>query len=121
MTSTELLQQKITELKGDLLEARSNKHLEDLNNTTYIHETHHLQCSDGEMHIGYGDDKWLIYNTDQLFKDLPFIINQVVKENAKMQKMYLSQIKEELLNLMTEPEDKYMDIADQVVNNSEEI
>ena len=92
MTSTEQLQQKITELKGDLLEARSN-------NYTYIHETHHLQCSDGEMHIGYGDDKWLVYNTDQLFKDLPFIINQVVKENAKMQKMYLDLIKTELEEL----------------------
>ena len=93
MTSTERLQQKITELKGDLLEARSEKE------HTYIHETHTLQCSDGEMHIGYGDDQWLVYNTDQLFKDLPFIINQVVKENAKMQKMYLDLIKTELEEL----------------------
>ena len=116
MTSTERLQQKITELEGDLLEARDYKPTH-----TYIHETTDLYCSDGEMHIGYGDNKWLVYNTDQLFKDLPFIINQVVKENAKMQKMYLSQIKEELMNLMTEGEDKYMDIEDQVVNNSEEL
>ena len=116
MTSTERLKQKITELEGDLLEARDYKPTH-----TYIHETTDLYCSDGEMYIGYGDNKWLVYNTDQLFKDLPFIINQVVKENAKMQKMYLSQIKEELLNLMTEPEDKYMDIEDQVVNNSEEL
>jgi hypothetical protein len=115
MTSTEQLQQKITELKGDLLEARADK------KHTYIHETHHLYCSDGEMHFGYGDDNWLVYNTDQLFKDLPFIINQVIKENNKMQKMYLSQIKEELINLMTEPEDKYMDIEDQVVNNPKDI
>ena len=93
MTSKEQLHQKITELKGDLLEARSEK------KHTYIHETHHLQCSDGEMHIGYGDDEWLVYNTDQLFKDLPFIINQVVKENAKMQKMYLDLIKTELEEL----------------------
>ncbi len=114
--SREQLQERITQLEGDLLEARNYK-----NQHTYIHETHNLYCSDGEMYIGYGDDKWLIYNTDQLFKDLPFIINQVVKENAKMQKMYLCQIKEELMNLMTEGEDKYMDIEDQVVNNSEEI
>ena len=93
MTSTEQLQQKITELKGDLLEARADK------KHTYIHETHHLYCSDGEMHFGYGDDKWLVYNIDQLFKDLPFIINQVVKENAKMQKMYLDLIKTELEEL----------------------
>ena len=93
MTSTERLQQKITELEGDLLEARSEeKH-------TYIHETHHLYCSDGEMHFGYGDDKWLVYNTDQLFKDLPFIINQVCQENKKMQDWYLGKIKDELKEL----------------------
>jgi hypothetical protein len=66
---------------------------------TYIHETNHLYCSDGEMHIGYGDDNWVVYNTDQLIKDLPFIINQVIKENKKMQDMYLSLIKEELKEL----------------------
>jgi hypothetical protein len=66
---------------------------------TYIHETNHLYCSDGEMHIGYGDDNWVVYNIDQLIKDLPFIINQVVKENKKMQDMYLSLIKERLEEL----------------------
>lgn len=66
---------------------------------TYIHETNHLYCSDGEMHIGYGDDNWVVYNTDQLIKDLPFIINQVIKENKKMQDMYLDLIKEELKEL----------------------
>ena len=65
----------------------------------YIHETTNLYCSDGEMHIGYGDDNWVVYNTDQLIKDLPFIINQVIKENKKMQEMYLDLIKEELKEL----------------------
>ncbi len=65
-------------------------------NITYIHETSHLQCSNGEMHIGYGDDKWLVWNTDSLYKDLSFIINQVVKENKKMQKMHLDNIKKEI-------------------------
>jgi hypothetical protein len=51
------------------------------------------------MHIGYGDDNWVVYNIDQLIKDLPFIINQVVKENKKMQDMYLSLIKERLEEL----------------------
>ena len=69
------------------------------NKITYIHETHTLQCFDGEMHIGFGDDKWLVYNTDQLYKDLPFIINQVVKENKKMQDMYLDLIKDQLKEL----------------------
>ena len=67
--------------------------------TTYIHETNHLYCQDGEFHIGYGEDNWVVYNTDQLIKDLPFIINQVVKENKKMQEMYLDLIKDELKEL----------------------
>ena len=69
------------------------------NNTTYIHETHHLHCSDGEMYIGYGDDKWLVYNVEQLYKDLPFIIQETIRENNKMQKMYLDNIKQELEKL----------------------
>ena len=73
--------------------------LEEAKKHTYIHETNHLYCQDGEMHFGYGEDKWLVYNTDQLFKDLPFIINQVVKENKKMQDYYLEQIKTELKEL----------------------
>ena len=66
---------------------------------TYIHETNHLYCQDGELHIGYGKDNWVVFNTDQLYKDLPFIINQVVKENKKMQEMYLKSIKESLEEL----------------------
>tara|TARA_R110002073_G_scaffold229610_1_gene390459 strand:+ start:308 stop:589 length:282 start_codon:yes stop_codon:yes gene_type:complete len=93
MSSTETLQQRITELEGDLLEAKSH---------TYIHETHSLHCSDGEMYFYYGDiddEKVLVYNTDQLFKDLPFIINQVCQENKKMQDWYLGKIKDELKEL----------------------
>jgi len=67
--------------------------------TTYIHETNHLYCQDGELHIGYGKDNWVVFNTDQLYKDLPFIINQVLKENKKMQEMYLKSIKESLEEL----------------------
>ena len=87
------LKEKIKELESKLFLAK--KH-------TYIHETHHLYCDSGEMHFGFGDaddDKWLVYNTDQLLKDLPFIINQVIKENKKMQDYYLPKIKEELKEL----------------------
>jgi hypothetical protein len=69
------------------------------NKTTYIHETNHLYCADGELHIEYGEDNWVVYNTDQLIKDLPFIISQVVKENKKQQEMYLDLIKDELKEL----------------------
>jgi hypothetical protein len=67
--------------------------------STYIHETHHLCCYDGEMHIGYGEDKWLVYNAEQLIKDLPFIISEVIRENKKQQRMYISLIKEQLEEL----------------------
>ena len=86
MTKTEIIE----DLQSQLASAKKN---------TYIHETHTLQCFDGEMHIGFGDDKWLVYNTDQVYKDLPFIINQVIKENKKMQDMYLDLIKDELKEL----------------------
>jgi len=66
-------------------------------------ENNHLQCSDGELHIGFGDsgenERWLVWNTDSLFKDLPFIISQVIKENKKMQDMYLDSIKDSLKEL----------------------
>jgi len=125
-TSKDNLIQRITELEGNLMEEQETLRLakesaeqlleenkdfeEQLTNSkeqlkskiTYIHETSHLQCSDGEMHIQYGDyenDNWIVYNTDQLFKDLPFIINQVCKENKKMQDYYLDNIKKELKEL----------------------
>ena len=92
MTKEEL-KQEIKELKQQLKESKQH---------TYIHETHHLYCQDGELHIHYGDvenDNWLVWNTDSLYKDLHFIINQVVKENKKMQQMYLNNIKEELKDI----------------------
>ena len=79
MTATERLQQKITELEGDLLEAKSNQY-------TYIHETHSLHCSDGELYMSFGDineEKLLVFNVTTLFRDLPHIIDMVVKENSK--------------------------------------
>ena len=69
------------------------------NKTTYIHETNHLYCQDGELHIGYGKDNWVVFNVEQLFKDLGFIVDQVVKENKKMQDMHLSLIKDTLKEL----------------------
>ena len=140
-TSKDNLIERITELEGNLMEEQEtlrlvkkgskklldeNRNLKDQlkSKVTYIHETSHLYCSDGEMHIQYGDcdnENWVVYNTDQLFKDLPFIINQVVKENKKMQSYYLGEIKKELLDLMVEGEDKYMDIDEQAINDSKDI
>ena len=89
------LEKRIKELEKELKESKQN---------TYIYETNHLQCSDGEIHIGFGDsgenERWLVWNTDSLFKDLPFIISQVIKENDKQQKMYLDSIKDSLKEIL---------------------
>jgi hypothetical protein len=71
--------------------------LEAARQNTYVYETHHLHCINGELHIGYGDVdnlKRLVINVDQLYRDLPSIISMVCKEQKKMQEMHLEMIKE---------------------------
>ena len=68
--------------------------LQDAQLHTYIGETDSLHCSDGELYIGYDDNKTLVMEVDQLFRDLPSIINMVTKEQKKMQQMHLEMIKE---------------------------
>ena len=47
-------------------------------------------------------DKCIVFNVEQLFKDLPFMVNQVVKEQAKMQDWHLSRLKDELKEIKDE-------------------
>lgn len=64
--------------------------------TIYIHETISLHQSDGELHIEYGDvdqSKMLVFNIDNLYKDLGTIIHMVKEGNAEMRKMYADNIK----------------------------
>ena len=72
------------------------KQLDEKDNHTYIGETDTLHCSDGELYIGYDDNKTLVMDVNQLFMDLPFIISEVCKEQKKMQEMHLKMIKEAL-------------------------
>ena len=83
------LKNKILHLKNDLANARMN---------TYVGVTTDLYVNGGELYINYGEngEKTLVMCTEQLFKDLPFIINQVIKDNVKLQKMYLNNIVTEL-------------------------
>ena len=70
---------------------------------TYIHETHTLYCSDGELCIEYGDisnPSTLVINCEQLYKDLPFIISQVIKEQDKTHKMHKDAIKQSLRDII---------------------
>ena len=72
------------------------KQLDEKDNHTYIGETDALHCSDGELVIGYGsidEDKTLVMDADQLFRDLPSIISMVCKEQKKIQQMHLEMIK----------------------------
>ncbi len=77
------------ELRIKILEAQ----LEEARTHTYIGETDSLHCSDGELYIGYDDNKTLVMEVDQLFRDLPSIIGMVTKEQKKMQEMHLKMIK----------------------------
>ena len=83
----EKLEAQIEILKAQLKEAQSH---------TYIYDTHTLWCSDGELYFGYNDDKTLVMDVDQLFRDLPSIISMVTKEQKKMQEMHLEMIKQAL-------------------------
>ena len=83
----EELETRIKILEAQLEEAQSH---------TYIGETDTLHCSDGELYIGYDDEKTLVMEVDQLFRDLPSIISMVTKEQKKMQEMHLKMIKEAL-------------------------
>ena len=73
--------------------------LDEKTNHTYIGETHTIHCSDGEIYFGYGDvdeEKTLVMNVDELYKDLPSIIRMVIKEQKNTQAMHLEMIKEAL-------------------------
>ena len=70
----------------------------------YLHHSNNVWVGDGELHIDHGDwengnEKHLVINVDEFFKDLPFIISQVVKENQKMQDYYLGNILDEIKEL----------------------
>ena len=95
MSAIQYYQERITELEGNLLEARSHTNV-------YIHETTQLHCSDGELYMQYGDvneEKTIVFNVTSLFKDLPCIIEMVSKENDKNTKDINSRIKKSAKNL----------------------
>jgi|14_taG_2_1085336.scaffolds.fasta_scaffold20698_6 hypothetical protein len=86
-TSKDNLIEKIEQLEKELELAK--KH-------TYVYETYRLHCNDGELYISHDGDKCVVFNVETLFKDLPFMISQVVKEQAKMQSWHLDNLKESL-------------------------
>ena len=89
---------RIKELEKEIKNLKEKLKQERLH--TYIGETRSLYCSDGELYIEYGyfgEERVLVMDVNQLFRDLPFIISQVCKEQKKMQEMHLKMIKEALV------------------------
>ena len=87
----------VDDLSAELI--RLEHQLESSKKHTYIGETHSLHAADGELIIAYGNDQWLTIAVDQLFQDLPAIINLVCLEQIKQQDSTLQRIKNELKEL----------------------
>jgi len=64
----------------------------------YIHDIDSIACNKGELYLTY-DNETLVFNTDTLYKDLHIIVDLVIKENDKSQKLYSEQLKETLKQL----------------------
>ena len=64
----------------------------------YINEIHSIACNNGELYLS-SNKTTLIFNTDSLYKDLHTIVDLVIKENSKSQKLYAEQLKETLKQL----------------------
>tara|TARA_R100001460_G_scaffold90485_2_gene132122 strand:- start:707 stop:997 length:291 start_codon:yes stop_codon:yes gene_type:complete len=89
--------EKIKDLEKQLEVAkRHTKEQQKMQSWYYVHETYRLHCNDGELYISHDDNKCVVFNVEQLYKDLPFIVTQVVKEQQKMQSWYLDNLKESL-------------------------
>jgi hypothetical protein len=61
---------------------------------TYVHETHSIGCSDGELYLSH-EGGTIVFNVTSLFTDLPTIVSMVVKEQKKEQERTLNSLKEE--------------------------
>lgn len=91
----------IDDLKAEIV-LLENK-LEMAKKNHYVHESHSLHCQDGELYIYHNgindEERCVVINVEQLLKDLPFIIDQTIKENKKMQEMYLNNLKDSIKKL----------------------
>ena len=63
---------------------------------TYVYDTHALHCANGELYIGFGNDRSLVIEINTIYNDLPFLVSQVCKEQKKNQEDILKRIKESL-------------------------
>ena len=58
----------------------------------YIYDIHSLSANDGELYLWYGDDDFVVFDCEQLYKDLGHIIRLVAEQNKEMQRYHKEQI-----------------------------
>ena len=63
-------------------------------NCCYVHETHSIGCSDGELFLSH-EGGTIVFNVNTLFADLPSIVRMVVEEQKKEQERILNKLKQE--------------------------
>ena len=105
LTTLENCKDYIEQIKDDALAkyliAEIDKTIENeriCRDTTYIYEAISLHQSDGELYVEYGDindTKMLVFNIDNLYKDLGSWIYLIKQGNAEMQQMYKNSIDKE--------------------------
>lgn len=59
--------------------------------TTYIHDTHTIYASHGELHL-INENHEVIFNMQNLFNDLPAIIEYCLKDHDENKKNILESI-----------------------------
>lgn len=64
----------------------------------YVHETHTLSQSNGELYIS-GENFDIVWNTETLFTDLPFIIRLVLKAREETNERISEALREQLTRL----------------------
>ena len=75
--------------------------------STYVHEIHTLQGSEGELCLGYGDNCQVVIEIKSLWDWLPSII-QVAVEQKKLQDLY----DKEEFGKAIDKLDKFVDFSD---------
>lgn len=65
---------------------------------TYIHETHTIYSSDGEVHLCTENDE-VVFNAQNLLSDLPSIVYFAIKEVNEQNEQLIETIQEILKDL----------------------
>jgi hypothetical protein len=58
----------------------------------YIHESHTIYSENGEIHL-ITDNKHIVFNADNLFNDIPTLVDMALKERKKQEEIILNEIK----------------------------